>query len=75
MLLFFVLSLFIIVFCNKGGLNMRKITTAGLITSGVIGAVGLAYAMTDKRMRNKMANDGKKMLDKAGNMMSKMDIF
>ena len=54
---------------------MRKITTAGLITSGVIGAVGLAYAMTDRRMRNKMARDGKKILDKAGDMMSKIDVF
>nr|WP_317357459.1 hypothetical protein [uncultured Tyzzerella sp.] len=54
---------------------MRKMTTAGLITTGLVGAVGLAYAMTDKRMRNKMANDGKKMLDKAGDMVSKMDIF
>lgn len=54
---------------------MRKMTTAGLITTGLVGAVGLAYAMTDKRMRNKIANDGKKMLDKAGNMVSKMDIF
>lgn len=54
---------------------MRKMTTAGLITTGLVGAVGLAYAMTDKRMRNKMANDGKKMLDKAGDMVSKMHIF
>ena len=54
---------------------MRKITTAGLITSGVIGAVGWAYAMTDRRMRNKMAHDGKKILDKAGDMMSKIDVF
>ena len=54
---------------------MRKVTTAGLITSGLVGAVGIAYAMSDKIMRNKIANDGKKMLDKAGNMVSKMDIF
>lgn len=54
---------------------MRKMTTAGLITTGLVGAVGLAYAMSDKKMRNKMANDGKKMLDKAGDMVSKMDIF
>ncbi len=54
---------------------MKKVTTAGLITSGLVGAVGIAYAMSDKRMRNKIANDGKKMLDKAGNMVSKMDIF
>lgn len=54
---------------------MNKMTTAGLITSGLVGAVGIAYAMTDKRMRNKIANDGKKMLDKAGDMVSKMDVF
>ena len=54
---------------------MKKVTTAGLITSGIVGAVGIAYAMSDRRMRNKIANDGKKMLDKAGNMVSKMDIF
>lgn len=53
---------------------MRK-STVGLITTAVVGGLGLTYAMTDKRMRNKMANDGKKMLDKAGNMMSKMDVF
>lgn len=54
---------------------MNKMTTAGLITSGLVGAIGIAYAMTDKRMRNKIANDGKKMLDKAGDMVSKMDVF
>lgn len=54
---------------------MRKLTTAGLITSTIVGAAGLAYAMSDKKMRHKMASDGKKMLDKAGNFMSKMDIF
>lgn len=54
---------------------MNKMTTAGLITSGLVGAVGIAYAMTDKKMRNKIANDGKKMLDKAGDMVSKMDVF
>lgn len=53
---------------------MKKITTAGLITSGVVGAVGLAYAMTDKRMRNKITDNSKKMLNKAGNMMSKIDL-
>ncbi len=54
---------------------MKKLTTAGLVTSGIVGAVGLAYAMSDKKMKNKMANEGKKMLDKAGDMMSKVDIF
>ena len=67
--------LFFVLYLIKEELAMRKMTTAGLITTGLVGAVGLAYAMTDKRMRNKMANDGKKMLDKAGDMVSKMDIF
>lgn len=54
---------------------MKKLTTAGLITSSIVGIAGIAYAMSDKKMRNKIANDGKKMLDKAGDMVSKMDIF
>lgn len=54
---------------------MKKSTTAGLITSGIVGIAGLAYAMSDKKMRNKMANGSKKMIDKAGDMVSKMDIF
>lgn len=53
---------------------MKKLT-AGLITSGVVGALGITYAMSDKRMRNKISKGGKKVLDKAGNYMSKMDIF
>lgn len=53
---------------------MRK-STVGLITTAVVSGLGLTYAMSDKRMRNKMAKDGKKMLDKAGHMMSKMDMF
>lgn len=53
---------------------MRK-STVGLITTAIVGGIGLSYAMTDRRMRNKMANDGKKLLDKAGNMVSKMDVF
>lgn len=53
---------------------MKK-STVGLITTAIVGGLGLTYAMTDKRMRNKMANDGKKLLDKAGNMVSRMDTF
>lgn len=54
---------------------MKKATTIGLVTTAIVGGVGLTYAMADKRMRNKMTNDGKKMLDKAGKMMSKIDMF
>lgn len=51
---------------------MNKFTT-GLIAGGLIGAVGLTYALTDKRSRRRMARDGKKMMHKANHLMDKMD--
>lgn len=53
---------------------MKK-STIGLLTTAIVGGVGLTYAMSDKRMRNKLTNDSKKMLDKAGKAMSKIDMF
>lgn len=53
---------------------MKKYTTAGLITTGLVG-MGVAYAMTDKKTKNKLMHDGKKMLNKAEQLADKMDIF
>ncbi len=52
---------------------MKK-STIGLLTTAIVGGIGL-YAMSDKKMRKKIGHDSKKMLNKAGDLMSKMDVF
>lgn len=44
---------------------MTKFTT-GLLAGGVMAAVGVSYAMNDKRARRKMMRTSKKMAAKAG---------
>lgn len=51
---------------------MNKFTT-GLITGGLIGAVGLTYALTDKKSRRRMAKDGKRVMNKANHIMDRID--
>jgi len=48
---------------------MTKFTT-GLIAGGIIGAVGLSYAMSDKRTRRRFARDGRRMVRKASGMFN-----
>jgi len=50
-----------------GGINMNKFTT-GLITGSILGVCGIAFAMSDKRSRQKLARDGRKIAKKAGDM-------
>lgn len=52
-----------------------KMSTTGVIAGSVIGAIGLTYAMRDRRTRNKLMKDSKKIMAKAGQIMDKMDIF
>ena len=37
----------------------------GLIAGGAIGAIGLAYAMSDKRTRRRFLKDGRKAMNRA----------
>lgn len=53
---------------------MKKSTIAGLVTTGLVG-VGTAYLMSDRKMRNKVMHDGKKMINKAENIVHRMDVF
>lgn len=52
---------------------MDKVTK-GIIGGAVVSALSI-YALNDRRMRNKVAKDSKKMLKKTGNLLDKMDIF
>ena len=48
----------------------------GLIAGGVIGAIGLGYAMQDKRMRRRVMRDGRRAMNKASDVMENItDIF
>ncbi|MDR1689885.1 MAG: hypothetical protein LBS21_14960 [Clostridiales bacterium] len=40
--------------------------TAGLITGGLIGFAGLAWALGDSRTRRRMGRDTRKLINKAG---------
>lgn len=53
---------------------MKK-STVGLITTAVVGGLGLTYAVSDKKMRNKITKDGKKFFNKASNLISKSDLI
>jgi hypothetical protein len=47
----------------KGGVFMGKFTT-GLIAGGIVGAIGLGYALQDRRFRKKVVKDGRKFANK-----------
>ncbi len=51
---------------------MTKFTT-GLIAGGIIGAVGLTYALSDRKTRQKFVHNGKKMIHKAEDVMDMVD--
>lgn len=47
---------------------MRKFTT-GLITGGVLGALGLTLALSDRGTRNKVVRSGRKAMNSAADAM------
>ncbi len=51
---------------------MTKFAT-GLIAGGIIGAVGLTYALSDRKTRQKIVHGGKKMIHKAEDVMDMVD--
>lgn len=48
---------------------MRKFTS-GVIAGGLIGALGLGYALSDKKTRKRMIRDGKRVIDKASDAVN-----
>ena len=54
---------------------MRKFTS-GLLAGSIIGAIGLTYAMSDRRTRKRMVKDGRKAMHKANGLIDNItDIF
>lgn len=53
---------------RNGDVIMTKFAT-GLIAGGIIGAVGLTYALSDKKSRQKLIKNGRKMINKADDFM------
>jgi len=51
---------------------MTKFTT-GLIAGGIIGAIGLTCALSDKKTRHKLVSGGKKVIGKAESVMDMAD--
>ncbi len=50
--------------------------TSGLIAGSLLGAAGLSYALSDKRMRKKMSRDSKKVINKANGLIENIsDMF
>jgi hypothetical protein len=45
---------------------------AGLVTGGVIAAMGLSYMLTEPKTRRKVARDSKRVMRKAGDFISDM---
>ena len=54
---------------------MNKLAT-GLIAGTVIGAIGLSYAMQDKKTRRRVMRDGRRAMNKASDVMDNItEIF
>ena len=50
--------------------------TVGLLAGGVIGAVGLTYALRDRKTRRRMVKDGKKLAHRANDVIDNItDMF
>ena len=47
---------------------MHKFTT-GLIAGGIIGAAGIAWAMSDNKTRRRMAREGRRAVKRANAMV------
>lgn len=56
-------------------IGMKAFAT-GFITGGIIGAVGLTYALRDRKTRKKMAKDGRKLMHRANDVIENItDMF
>ena len=44
--------------------------TIGLLTGGVVGAIGITYAVSDARLRKKIIQDGRHIMHKAGDALN-----
>ena len=64
-------NIFVRILHFLGGINMGRFT-GGLITGGAIGAIGLAWALSDKRTRKRMLKDGKRAIHKANDFIHHM---
>lgn len=54
---------------------MRKFA-AGLLAGGIVGSMGLTYLMSDKKARNRMMRESRKIMKKSRNVMDNMsDMF
>lgn len=50
--------------------------TAGLLAGGIVGSMGLSYLMSDKKVRNRMMRESRKLMKKSRNIMDNMsDMF
>lgn len=47
---------------------MKKFTT-GLVAGSILGAIGLTCALSDRKTRQKLIKSGKKMINKAEDIM------
>ena len=45
---------------------------SGFVAGSALGALGLAFAMSDKRTRKRMLKDGRKAMGKANNFIHKI---
>ena len=54
---------------------MNKFAT-GLLVGGMVGAVGLTYALRDRKTRRKMSKEGRKIIDRANDVIDNItDMF
>jgi hypothetical protein len=50
--------------------------TSGLLAGGLVGAIGLGYALRDRRFRKKMLKDGRRIVHRCSNMFDNVtDMF
>ncbi len=45
---------------------------SGIVLGSVVGAIGLTYAMSDKRMRKHMVRDSRRMINRASRAITHM---
>ncbi|MDR1067304.1 MAG: hypothetical protein LBL35_07755 [Clostridiales bacterium] len=48
---------------------MNKLAATSLIASGLLGAAGIAYAVSDKTTRRRMMRDGARVIKRAGRII------
>jgi len=62
-----------ILYYLKGAFKLMTKFTTGLIAGGIIGAIGLTCALSDKKTRQKLVHNGKKMINRAEDVMDMVD--